>query len=36
MGMSAYRQDDTPETITGRADRALYVAKRSGKNRIVS
>ena len=36
IGVSAYRKGDTPGTITDRADQALYVAKRIGKNRVTS
>jgi diguanylate cyclase (GGDEF)-like protein len=36
IGLSEYRLDDTLETITDRADQALYHAKQSGRNRIVS
>ncbi len=36
IGVSAYRKGDTPGTITDRADQALYVAKRIGKNRVAS
>jgi len=36
IGVSAYRQGDTPATITDRADQALYVAKRIGKSRVAS
>jgi len=35
-GVSVYRKADTRETVTRRADQALYVAKLSGKNCIVS
>jgi diguanylate cyclase len=31
-GITAFRGDDTPETIFDRADRALYRAKDSGRN----
>ncbi|AKH22213.1 hypothetical protein AAY24_10920 [Sedimenticola thiotaurini] len=34
-GMSQFIQGDTPETVFARADKALYEAKRSGKDRIV-
>ena len=30
------RENDTPETVTKRADLALYRAKRAGRNRVVS
>ncbi|UCF93826.1 MAG: diguanylate cyclase [Desulfobacterales bacterium] len=36
IGVSAYHKGDTATTILDRADQALYVAKRSGKNRVVS
>jgi diguanylate cyclase len=35
-GVSVYRKADSRETVTRRADQALYVAKLSGKNCIVS
>lgn len=35
IGLSAYEAEDTAETMFGRADAALYRAKRSGKNRVV-
>jgi diguanylate cyclase len=36
VGVSALRKGDTKETVTERADKALYTAKRSGKSRVVS
>lgn len=34
IGMTAYRPGDTPETLVARADRALYRAKQSGRDRL--
>ena len=34
FGVSQYQEDDTVERIINRADRALYKAKNSGKNRV--
>ena len=36
VGVTVFKQDDTPETLVGRADKALYKAKRNGKNRAVA
>jgi diguanylate cyclase (GGDEF)-like protein len=36
IGVSAVRPEDSKETLIERADRALYVAKRTGKSRAVS
>ncbi|MEJ2156842.1 MAG: GGDEF domain-containing protein [Desulfobacteraceae bacterium] len=35
IGVTAFNQKDTTESIIGRADKALYKAKRGGKNRVV-
>ncbi|MDJ0622496.1 MAG: GGDEF domain-containing protein [Desulfocapsaceae bacterium] len=35
IGLSEYQQNDTLESITDRADQALYHAKNSGRNRVV-
>jgi diguanylate cyclase len=36
LGVSRYRKSDTVTSITARADKALYSAKNSGKNCVVS
>jgi len=36
IGVSELQRDDTPEAFIDRADKALYKAKRTGKNRAVS
>lgn len=36
IGISVYQNGDTAEAVIARADRALYLAKKSGKNRVVS
>ena len=35
-GIATFTPDDSPDSILARADRALYAAKASGRNRIVS
>jgi Response regulator containing a CheY-like receiver domain and a GGDEF domain len=34
MGVAEMHRDDTQDSLTHRADQALYKAKRSGKNRV--
>ena len=36
IGISAYQNGDSSQTMIARADQALYIAKRSGKNRVIS
>lgn len=36
IGLSQYSQDDTLETITDRADQALYHAKATGRNKVAT
>lgn len=35
-GVAELREDETPETAIDRADKAMYIAKRSGKNRVIA
>ena len=35
-GVTEYRPEDTSASVTKRADEAMYTAKRTGKNRVVS
>jgi diguanylate cyclase (GGDEF)-like protein len=36
IGVATARHDDNPDRFNARADRALYVAKNSGRNRVAS
>ena len=36
IGVTGFKKKDTPETIIARSDKALYEAKKNGKNRAVS
>ncbi len=36
FGVAMLRPDDTPSTLIERADRCLYAAKRTGRNRVVN
>jgi len=36
IGISTYQEGDTAKTVIDRSDEALYIAKRTGKNRVVS
>jgi diguanylate cyclase len=35
IGLASLRPDDTPHSFIGRADAALYTAKRMGRNRVI-
>ncbi len=35
IGLAQYQENDTLETLTGRADKALYHAKQTGRNKVV-
>jgi diguanylate cyclase (GGDEF)-like protein len=35
VGVASARHDDTPETLFRRADKALYQAKKDGRNQVV-
>ncbi len=34
LGISTLRKDDTPESLTNRADKAMYYAKEKGRNQV--
>jgi len=34
IGVGQYRQDDIPNSLVQRAERALYLAKKGGRNRL--
>ncbi|MBF0516042.1 MAG: diguanylate cyclase [Nitrospirae bacterium] len=36
IGVSTFQKGDTVKSITGRADKALYQAKKTGKNKVVT
>lgn len=36
LGVAEIREDDTVDTVVDRADKALYLAKRSGRNRVMT
>lgn len=36
IGLAQYQDNDTLETLTGRADQALYRAKQTGRNQVVA
>ena len=36
IGVAAYQKADTRDSLVERADKALYLAKQSGKNRVIS
>lgn len=36
IGVTGYRPEDTQDTLIGRADKALYLSKEQGKNRVTT